>query len=197
MRKDQEPRSGRRIEGPFHAAGEGVEQSDGAPSPFTFLQAHTPVPDGQITATLLVPFMPDGRILVIEHSQRGFDIPGGHKDITDKTSYETARRELLEETGALVGQITPCLIMETEPHTSSKAQDPSEPSYMVVMTGVVQNLGRFNPSGEVIGRHLLTPEVFLESYGGEYQGDMAFIVRTAKQTIESDHGQAPDFSGMN
>lgn len=192
----QDSRGG--IDGPFRTARDEGSTSPKA-SPFRFLPASSFIPESQITATLLVPFTPDGRILAVQHATRGIDIPGGHRENTDVSNFETARRELLEESGAHIGQITPCLIMETKNYKrkGGSGDGASEPSYMVVMTGVVRDLGHFTPTKEIVGRHLLSPQAFLEAYGGEYEADMAFILQAAQQTIDNDRGIAPDFSSAS
>lgn len=183
------------IEGPFHAAGSGGGEPKKV-SPFRFLPASSQIPENQVTAILLVPFMPDGRVVVVEHARRGFDIPGGHRETTDRTNFETARRELLEEAGAHIGQIKPCLVMRTD-HYNRGAGHPGEPSYMIIMTGIVLELEPFKPSAEIVGRHLLTPEVFMHSYGGDYEDDMAFILDAAYRTVTHERGEAPEFSATN
>ncbi len=179
------------IDGHFQQAGSGNPDEPrldpGAASPFKFHAFSTHIPEDRITAVLLVPFMPDGTIVAVEHSQRGIDIPGGHREQTDASNYETARRELLEEAGVGMGQMIPCLLMETTGYGGD-----NEPSYMVVMTGVTQQVGEFKPSKEIIARHFLSPEVFLQSYGGKYEKDMAFIIKTAQRTLNDAHGAAPE-----
>ncbi len=186
-KQDQTPG---KIDGPFHAAGGAESEGEGKKaSPFRLLPASYPISDEQVTATLLVPFMQDGRVLVIEHAERGIDIPGGHKELSDRTNFETARRELFEESGAMIGHIAPCLVLKNDQYKT----EAGDPTYMVVMTGVVQELGRFTPSNEVVARHLLSPEVFLECYGGDHAEDMAFILQAAQQTINHERGEAPEF----
>lgn len=177
------------IDAPFHEAGAAESQNkNSAASPFRFRAFSQHIPEDRITAVLLVPFMPDRSIVAIQHARRGIDIPGGRREISDKSNYETARREFYEETGMKIGQMIPCLLMESEGYGDNK----TEPSYMIVMTGVVQETGKFSPSQEVVARHFLSPESFLETYGGEYAKDMEFIIKAAIQTINDQHGAAPE-----
>lgn len=185
------------IDGPFRQAGNGKPDEPhldtGAASPFKFHTFSTHIPEDRITAVLLVPFMPDGSIVAVQHATRGIDIPGGRKELTDKSNYDTARREFYEETGMKIGQMIPCLLMES----SGYGGNDTEPTYMIVMTGVVQETGRFSPSQEVVARHFLSPDVFLETYGGQYASDMKFIVNTALKTVSDAHGAAPESFNWN
>lgn len=188
-------REEKNIDGPFHqagASGSGEMADVDKPSPFKFRAYSSHIPEDRITAVLLVPFY-EGSIVAVEHYKRGIDIPGGHKENVDRSNYETARRELLEEAGVEIGQMIPCLIMESSGYDG----DDTEPSYMIVMTGVAHKIGRFTPSKEIIARHFLSPEVFLQSYGGPYEKDMAFIIQTSLETIRDKHGAAPEGFGWN
>ena len=190
------------ISGKFEDSHEGSPQTDSpafdvghiAPkngaSPFRFLPTSTHIEENCITAVLLVPFTADGQILAVNHVDRGIDIPGGHKEYTDRSDYGTARRELFEETGATVGHMTPCLIMESPPREEKGETDPS---YMMVMVGTIVDYGDFEPSDEITSRHFMDPDDFVMEYGGKFPNDMKFIVHAAIETVCDEQGQAPDF----
>ncbi len=160
-------------------------------SPFQFLDAHTHINEDNVTAILLVPFTPaQDKILVIDHLNRGIDIPSGHVEDFDKTYFDTARRELFEETGATIGHVTPIMIMQSQSYEHSEHNN--EPSYMVVLTGTVSDLGVFEQTDEIQSRHFLSPEEFLEAYEGDHPGDMQKIIAHALATIDNKHGAAPE-----
>src|SRR5580693_849322 len=86
------------------------EPADGASSKSReltlYLLAFTPTPfsrhqftPGHITATGLV-LAPDGeRVLLVHHRRLGrWLLPGGHVDIEDAQIWDSARREVIEET---------------------------------------------------------------------------------------------------
>lgn len=55
-------------------------------------------PLGPCTAAFVVAHRPDGRMLLVEHRDRGPDLPGGHLE-PGETPAAAAVRELAEETG--------------------------------------------------------------------------------------------------
>lgn len=78
------------------------------PAPFSRHQ-FTP---GHITATGLVLAPDRERLLLVHHRRLGrWLIPGGHVDAEDSAIWDTARREVIEETGAqLAADIRPRLV---------------------------------------------------------------------------------------
>ena len=76
------------------------------PTPFSRHQ-YTP---GHITATGLV-LAPDGERLLLIHHRRldRWLLPGGHVDRDDAEIWDTARREVIEETGVLLADSVPVL----------------------------------------------------------------------------------------
>lgn len=174
----------------FAAAGENPSSPDTINSNFRFLPAKAIFPETNVTAVLIVAFTEDGKILAIEHATRGIDIPGGHREISDPSDFETARRELMEETSTNIGHLIRCMVLESSGYEKLQS---NEKSYMVVMTGVIHNVGEFVPSAEVKARHFLTTDEFINSYGGQNPEDMRFIINVAKETVSSKRGEAPDF----
>jgi 8-oxo-dGTP pyrophosphatase MutT (NUDIX family) len=58
----------------------------------------------------VVPITPDGQVILIRQYRHGteevtIEIPGGMVDLTDSSPAESARRELLEETGYVAGEL--------------------------------------------------------------------------------------------
>jgi 8-oxo-dGTP pyrophosphatase MutT (NUDIX family) len=77
-----------------------------SPEPFS-RHVYTP---GHITCTGVV-LDADGRILLVHH--RRLDrwlLPGGHCEADDVTAAGVARREVLEETGAMLADVAPRLV---------------------------------------------------------------------------------------
>ena len=178
----------------FPRASDGTEDAvpaEGRVSPFRFLNPDTLINEKNITAVLVIPFTETlDRIIAVNHLKRGIDIPGGHVEEDDKSFYDTARRELFEETGAQIGHVIPIMIMESD-HYGDDQQD--GPSYMVVLTGIVDNtnLGTFEPTKQISSRHFVDPEEFLENYDGDYLEDMRVIISHALATVSHHQGIAP------
>ncbi len=178
------------IDAEFHQAGVPVtpanEPMRATPSRFRFHPFTNDIPQERISAVLLVPFLPDGKIVVVQHTNRGIDIPGGHREIGDRSDFETARREFKEETGLDVGQMIPYLLMESDEY-----RDEYGPKYMVVMAGIILNIDRpFPVSNEVTARHFLSPETFLQVYNGNIQ-DMRYILSEAEKIEGIHNGNTP------
>lgn len=162
--------------------------SDGV-SPFTFLSPDEIIDEDRVTAVLLVPFTESReQIITIEHYKRGIDIPSGHVEPEDSSFHETARRELKEETGAEIGQVTPIIIMESHGYDNQDT-----PSYMVVLAGIVRNedIGAFEQSPEILSRQFMTPDEFLDEYGGAHVDDMRIILNHARAMIGHNKGHTP------
>jgi 8-oxo-dGTP pyrophosphatase MutT (NUDIX family) len=79
-----------------------------SPAPFSRSQ-YTP---GHITCTGLVVSPDGGRVLLVHHARLDrWLLPGGHVEPEDREIWETARREVVEETGAgLVSEGAPPLV---------------------------------------------------------------------------------------
>lgn len=169
------------------------QPSPNGASPFTFLSPDEIINEERVTAVLLVPFTESReQIITIDHHKRGIDIPSGHVEPDDKSFHDTARRELKEETGAEIGQVTPIIIMESQGY-----DDQDTPSYMVVLAGVVRNedIGAFEQSTEILSRQFMTPDEFLDEYGGAHVDDMRIILNHARAMIGQDNDHAPGMEG--
>jgi 8-oxo-dGTP diphosphatase len=57
-------------------------------------------PEGKLTYSVITARYLGRWIFVKHHKRKTFEIPGGHIE-PDETSYDAARRELMEETGAI------------------------------------------------------------------------------------------------
>ena len=64
-----------------------------------------------VGASAIIPILPDGRVVMerqyrYAHQRVMLEIPAGKLDSADEPPIEAAKRELLEETGAVAGKIT-------------------------------------------------------------------------------------------
>ena len=64
-----------------------------------------------VGAAAIIPILPDGRVVMerqyrYAHQRVMLEIPAGKLDSADEPPIEAAKRELLEETGAVAGKIT-------------------------------------------------------------------------------------------
>ena len=64
-----------------------------------------------VGAAAIIPILPDGRVVMerqyrYAHQRVMLEIPAGKLDSADEPPIEAAKRELLEETGAVAGRIT-------------------------------------------------------------------------------------------
>jgi 8-oxo-dGTP pyrophosphatase MutT (NUDIX family) len=97
-------------------------------------------PDELVTAVEVLAFA-DGRLLMTEVRTRGWDLPGGHRDASE-TSVEAARRECVEEAGAVLGPLSSAghyrieLLGEMPPDH----RYPWPTSYIGILTGQVLSM---------------------------------------------------------
>jgi 8-oxo-dGTP pyrophosphatase MutT (NUDIX family) len=75
--------------------------SDG--TPWNFFISNEMVDDELITAAFcIVTFQ--GKVAVIKQKDRGYELPGGHRELAE-TAVETIRRETREETGLVIHEV--------------------------------------------------------------------------------------------
>ncbi|MBC7928031.1 MAG: NUDIX domain-containing protein [Bryobacteraceae bacterium] len=80
---------------------------DWAPNPFSRNTFHP----GHLTCTGVVLSPARDAVLLVHHRRlRRWLLPGGHVELDDNTPDETARREVLEETGAELSGAPPLLV---------------------------------------------------------------------------------------
>lgn len=137
----------------------------------------TPVPKDfippfeQVTSVGVIAFTREGKVAVTLQS-RGFDIPGGHVQRGDRSLEETARREALEEARVTLGKV--------EYLGALRSNYYSEPTYIVLMAAMVEQVLPFAPSPDHRLRLFLTPEQFASVYSAGDRERMQAAVRQAR-----------------
>lgn len=114
-------------------------------------------PKAEVTAVAIVACL-DDKVLFIKN-KRGWDIPGGHVEETDKGIEETARRELLEETCTECGELVLAGYMISDLY-------PDRKTYIAILKTEITSLEEFTPQYETIQRDLISPEECKERYYG-------------------------------
>jgi len=115
-------------------------------------------PTGRITAAFVFAFEGD-RLLMTHLKSRGWDLPGGHIE-PNETPEQTARREVFEETGARLNQLT-CFAHIHMHIDAPKPNDYTYPypdSYMVFYWAHIDTLESFTETNEADDRQIFDPE---------------------------------------
>jgi|GEM_PF-377667 8-oxo-dGTP diphosphatase len=115
-------------------------------------------PTDLITAAFVFAFDGD-RLLMTHLKARGWDLPGGHTE-PGETPEQTARREVYEETGARLNQIT-CFAHAHIHLNAPKPTDykyPYPDSYMVFYWAHIDTLEPFTENDESRDRQTFDPE---------------------------------------
>ncbi|MFD0959416.1 NUDIX domain-containing protein [Paenibacillus chungangensis] len=110
-----------------------------------------------ITCSFVLAFQED-TLLLTNLNERGWDIPGGHIE-PGENPEEAMRRELYEETGALIA--SPQLLgyeLIRLFHKPEKYKYPYPDSYMVFYCAKIERLDDFHGTSEAKGRGLFKRE---------------------------------------
>jgi 8-oxo-dGTP pyrophosphatase MutT (NUDIX family) len=132
----------------------------------------------KITSVLVVPFTQDG-LIVCALLDRGIDLPGGHVQIGEVTCEETARREVMEEVGVSLGELKLVKVIQSDYYGS----EPQQLTYLVVMTGFVEEILTSDYTHESLGRSIVDVEEFIAEYQAGNREDMQRIVLDAKRLL--------------
>ncbi|OUL19481.1 NUDIX hydrolase [Nostoc sp. RF31YmG] len=132
----------------------------------------------KITSVLVVPFTQDG-LIVCALLNRGIDLPGGHVQIGEFTCEETARREVVEEVGVSLGELKLVKVIQSDYYGS----EPEQLTYLVVMTGFVENILSDDYIHESLGRSIIDIDEFISQYQAGNKEDMRRIVLDAKRLV--------------
>lgn len=114
-----------------------------------------------ITCSFVLAFQEDA-LLLTNLNERGWDIPGGHIE-PGETPMEAMRRELYEETGALIE--SPHVLGYELIRLYNKSENykyPYPESYMVFYSARIIRLDDFQNTYETNGRGLFKPEEALK-----------------------------------
>lgn len=135
-------------------------------------------PFEKITSVLVVPFTQDG-LIVCALLERGIDLPGGHVQIGEFTCEETARREVMEEVGVSLGKLKLVKVIQSDYYGS----EPEQFTYIVVMTGFVEEILSDDYIHESLGRSMIDVEKFIFEYQAGNKEDMRRIVLDAQRLL--------------
>ncbi|HEU0000149.1 MAG TPA: NUDIX domain-containing protein, partial [Ktedonobacteraceae bacterium] len=116
------------------------------------------LPPLELVSTALVVAFAGDRLLMTELASRGWDIPGGHVEPGEHPE-ETVRREVLEETGATLGELHLLAYQRLRllgPAPVAYAY-PYPDCYQVFYRAQVISLPDFLPTPEARGRALYSP----------------------------------------
>lgn len=99
------------------------------------------------------------RLLMPKLVTRGWDVPGGHIEV-DESPEETFRREVLEETGAHVGNMGQLGYQKFIIHAPKPDgyKYPHPVSYQAFFWGIASSLVPFEPTDEVAERGFFSQE---------------------------------------
>lgn len=116
-------------------------------------------PPTELTTSALGLVFDGSRLLLPKLTQRGWDIPGGHIE-AGELPEESFRREVREETGAILSVVCPLGYQKIVIHGPKPAgyKYPYPESYQAFYWGLVERLGEFLPDDEVSERQLFAPD---------------------------------------
>ncbi|BAY25055.1 NUDIX hydrolase [Calothrix sp. NIES-2100] len=132
----------------------------------------------KITSVLVVPFTQDG-LIVCALLDRGIDLPGGHVQIGEFTCEATARREVMEEVGVSLGELKLVKVIQSDYYGS----EPQQLTYLVVMTGFVEEIVTSDYIHESLGRSIIDVNEFILQYQAGNREDMRRIVLDAQRLL--------------
>jgi 8-oxo-dGTP pyrophosphatase MutT (NUDIX family) len=111
-------------------------------------------PPSRISAVFVVAFR-GGKILAVR-LDRGWDIPGGHREPGEQP-LDALAREVMEEAGATL----------TDPRPFATLSEPGRKSVMVLYAAAAYSLRPFASAPDSRERAELPPDEFLDRYCGE------------------------------
>jgi ADP-ribose pyrophosphatase YjhB (NUDIX family) len=133
-------------------------EHDGRRTSSWFVESDWLPPRALTTAALAFVFQGDA-LLLAAIAGRGWDLPGGHLEQGEKPE-EAMRREVLEESGVVVGRAR--LFAHQHIHALDPPPDgfryPHPDAYMVFYLGDVERTEPFVPTEESEGRRFWAPE---------------------------------------
>ncbi len=101
-------------------------------------------------------FKYNGEYLAVKNN-RGWDIPGGHREV-DELPERAISREVAEEANAVVDGLKPLCYLRSDRDTKA--------TYILVYTGIISSYSSFTSTGEITERNFFTGKELLDKYGG-------------------------------
>ncbi len=146
---------------------------------FTILEPNAKeLPMEKVTSVAVVPFDENGDI-VVALLDRGPDLPGGHMHVGEKTFEETARRETREEAFITLGKLQTACVLQSDYYGTTD----DKLTYVVIMTGMVDNFETVIPDEESMGREIMSVDKFINAYSAGDKKLMAEIVEKAQTQL--------------
>lgn len=105
-----------------------------------------------VSAVFLVGFIDDK--IIAAKNERGWDIPGGHVEVTDTDLVESLKREVDEESGAVVDNVKPFAVVKFE----------GKDKVMLFYASNNCQLVEFVPKEDALDRELMTISEFILKY---------------------------------
>jgi 8-oxo-dGTP pyrophosphatase MutT (NUDIX family) len=133
-------------------------------------------PVDQVSSVALIALNQYGEILVTQHKERGWDIPGGHIE-NNEGLIEALRREVFEEAGATFEKVSP-IAMITSDATEDKYRGKS---MLIFATKNFQLIEPWRPSDDVTDRAVLNGNEMLKGYHGDKDGMVELLNLAARR----------------
>lgn len=115
---------------------------------------------GEVFAATVVPFTPDGNVVVAQ-LRRGLELPGGTVELSDRNLAETVRREAWEEARIVLEELQLLYVVRME---HRYGLEPTR--HVAVYAGMVAWMPPFVQDAESLGRFVLSPDEFVKSTRG-------------------------------
>lgn len=154
---------------------------------FAFLDPQVPLPAlEKITSVAVVPFTHNGQI-VCALLDRGVDLPGGHMKAGEKTIFETAQREAMEEAFITLSRLEIAAVIQSDYYGAEESQL----TYMVVLAGLVDKFEAEQPNDESRGRKIMPVGAFLQEYSAGDKNWMRDLVGRAQSVYNQKWKKTP------
>jgi ADP-ribose pyrophosphatase YjhB (NUDIX family) len=138
-----------------------------------FIEKEAEIPKrDEVSAIFLVGFI-DGKI-VAARNERGWDVPGGHVEVSDFDLLAALHRESEEEAGVSFSMATPFATLQFE----------GRHKVMLFYASDDCQLGAFTPSDDALERDCMTVPDFIGKYNWK-KNIMELLINKAAQVLSS------------
>ena len=117
------------------------------------------IPPHELTRTgFMLPFTPEGNLILAVNRRRGAEASGGHIE-PGEDARAAAIRESFEETGARVDRVQPlgCLRMTSEGQVPEGWRYPHPVGFQAFFTGITEHTGEYEPNDECLVPRMISP----------------------------------------